>query len=279
MSVKSCFELIEPRERMCRNVEGEETMHKTALILLGCVVVGLGLAALFMVLSGDETVAPEPPSAETMLPSQTSAGSAARSGGMSRVEPAAQEDSTITREEFDEMSEEEQNEAMEAFISAFWAMESGDANDAVVDDEYISLDLFGRPYMSTITEGEFWQLSPEDQEKAMAEIMDSCRESRRRIFEIVAQAQASIAGNDYVRAEAHLLSSLERGRELSANRDGLLITRLVGIACQKAALNEMTGMYTKLGDQRKAESSRAYLQDLDAEVEQMRQEAAAQSEG
>ena len=254
-------------------------MHKTALILLGCAMGGLGLAALFRGLSGDETAGPEPPSVGTMLSSQSSAGSAARSGGMSRVEPVAEEDSAITREEFDEMSEEEQNEAMEAFISTFWAMESGDASDTAEDDEYISLDLFGRPYMTTMTEDEFWQLSPEDQEKAMGEIMDSCRESRSRIKEIIAQAQASIAGNDYVRAEAHLLSSLERGRELSANRDGLFITRLVGIACQKAALNEMTGMYTKLGDQRKAGSSRAYLQDLDAEVEQMRQAAAAQSEG
>ena len=254
-------------------------MQRTVLILLGCVVVGLGLAVFFRALSGDETAAPEPPSVETTFSPQGSVPSAIRSGDTGRIEPATEEDSRITREEFDEMSAEEQNEAMEAFISAFWAMESGDANDTTADDEYISLDLFGRPYMSTITEGEFWQLSPEDQEKAMAEIMDSCRDSRRRIFEIVAQAQASIAGNDYVRAEAHLLSSLERGRELSANRDGLIITRLVGIACQKAALNEMTGLYMKLGDQRKAESSRAYLQDLDVEAEQIRQAAIAQSEG
>ena len=47
-------------------------MQKTVLILLGCVVVGLGLAVFFRVLSGDKTASPEPPSVETTFSPQGS---------------------------------------------------------------------------------------------------------------------------------------------------------------------------------------------------------------
>lgn len=98
------------------------------------------------------------------------------------------------------------------------------------------------------------------------------------MLDVVAQAQAGRASQDYARAEAYLISGLERGRELSADKDGLFITRVVGIACQKAAFNEMVGLYTELGDDTRVRTAQGHLQDLEAEMNEMR-EAARQSEG
>jgi hypothetical protein len=94
--------------------------------------------------------------------------------------------------------------------------------------------------MSSVSGGQFQKLSPQDQEKVMAEIMESCRQTRSRLKDTIAQAQACAAGNDHRRAEACPISALERGRELCTNGEGMLLTHLVGIACQKSALNEMT---------------------------------------
>jgi hypothetical protein len=71
-------------------------------------------------------------------------------------------------------------------------------------------------------------------------------------------------------AEAYLISALERGRELCTNRAGTLLTRLVGIACQKSALNEMTALYTRTGDHGKLQSAQGQLQQIEAEAKEIR---------
>jgi len=183
----------------------------------------------------------------------------------------------MTKEQFEQLSREDQDKVVEAFVAAFWVSESGGSEDPTAPEPCISLDLFGRPYTHTLTEIERGQLSPADQEKAMVEIIESCRATRRQMLDVIAEAQADRASQDYARAEAYLISGLERGRELSANKDGLFITRLVGISCQKAALNEMVGLYTELGDDGRIRTAQGHLQDLEAELNEMR-EAAQQSE-
>jgi hypothetical protein len=86
------------------------------------------------------------------------------------------------------------------------------AQGTTAQEPYLSLDLFGRPYMNSISEGEFQKLSPQDQEKAMAEIMESCRQTRSQLKETITQAQACAAGDDPRRAEAYLIPALEHGR-------------------------------------------------------------------
>jgi hypothetical protein len=70
---------------------------------------------------------------------------------------------------------------------------------------------------------------------------------------------------------------LEVGREISANQEGLFITRMVGISCEKSSLNELVSLYTDVGDDSGVKMSKQYLSSLDAEVEEMR-EAAKQFE-
>ena len=82
-----------------------------------------------------------------------------------------------------------------------------------------------------------------------------------------------MVNNDNLSTEANLIYGLEVGRELSANKDGMIITRLVGIACEKAALNEMVKLYTKAGDFSKVQIVQGQLQDIEIEVDELRKTA------
>jgi len=82
-----------------------------------------------------------------------------------------------------------------------------------------------------------------------------------------------MVNNDNLSTEANLIYGLEVGRELSANKDGMIITRLVGIACEKVALNEMVKLYTRAGDFSKVQIAQGQLRDIEIEVEDIKNTA------
>ena len=210
---------------------------------------------------------------ETTSKVETSADKSEKLTDTEPSNPITPDDSSLTTEEFEQLSEEDQDKIIEEFVEDFWEDELSVSEQTAPEEKRISLDIFARPYMRTLTEREFWKLSPEDQKKAMAETIESCRENRAYIKDIIAQAQDSISNNDNMRAEAYLISGLDTGRELCANKNGMLITRVVGIACQKDALNEMVKLYTKVGDYSKVQAAQDQLQDIEIEMNEMRETA------
>ena len=190
----------------------------------------------------------------------------------STFKPTVSDDSSITEDESQQLSQEKQDMLMDEFIIAFWE-ELGLTDNASLEEKRLSLGIFGRPYMNTLTEREFFQLSPEDQEKAMAEVVDMAKKTRSFVKDVIAEAQSCITNKDHTRAEAYLMYGLEVGRELSANKEGLFITRMVGISCEKSSLNELVNLYTQVGDHTGVQRSKEYLSNLDAEVEEMRNAA------
>jgi len=246
-------------------------MKKITAILAGCIVLTIGIFLIFNNPSDKNK-----PSSESIAPETTStaavpAGKSGRSPDRTPSKPTTPDDASITKEQFEQLSREEQDKIIEEFASEFWKAELAVSDEAIPERKYLSLDVFSSPYMQTINEREFWQLSPEDRETAIVEVMDSCRQYRIHIKDVIAQAQAYASNNDYARAEAYLISGLERGRALSANKEGLLITRLVGIACQKATLKEMERLYTSMSAHSKVQMAQGKLQDLDIEVAEIRE--------
>lgn len=180
---------------------------------------------------------------------------------------------SLTQEEFDQLSRERQDKMLEEFVLDFWERELGLSDDTKQKEEGLSLEIFNRPYMQTLTEREFAQLSPEYQEEAIAEIMENCRQVRSYVMDVIAEAESRMADKDYANAEAYFVYSLEIGRELSVNREGLVITRLVGIACEKVALNGLVKLYTETGDDSKVQMAREQLSEIESEVEEIRNTA------
>lgn len=258
-------------------VNRDGSVKKIAAILTCCIVLTIGLLLFFYNPSNRNTQTSEPIPSETPSTAAISSNKSGQSPDEGPTKPTAPDDSSITKEQFEQLSRQDQDKIIEEFVAEFWKAESGVSSETIPERKYLSLDVFMSPYMQTINESEFWQLSPEDQETAIVEVMDSCRQYRIHVFDVIAQAKVCISNNDYVRAEAHLISGLERGRELSANKEGLIITRLVGIACQKASLNEMERLYKRMGDHSKVQMVQGHLQDLDIEGEEIRETAAKQS--
>jgi len=246
-------------------------MKKITAILAGCIVLTIGIFLIFNNPSDKNKPTSESIPSETTSTAAVPAGKSGRSPDRTPSKLTAPDDASITKEQFEQLSREEQGKIVEEFVSEFWKAELAVSEQAIPERKYLSLDVFSSPYMQTINEREFWQLSPEDRETAIVEVMDSCRQYRIHIKDVIAQAQACISNNDYARAEAYLISGLERGRALSANKEGLLITRLVGIACQKATLKEMERLYTSMSAHSKVQMAQGKLQDLDIEVAEIRE--------
>ncbi len=245
-----------------------------AIVAVSTVCVALGLGFLLCHRPPTEQASDAAETASEMPAVTQAAGVAPSSSPRSPRAVAATSDPCMTKEEFEQLPPEGQNKAMQEFIAAFWSREAGGTPEAAPQGgHYLSLAMFARPYMRTITEGELARLSPQDREKAIAETHESCIQTRSHVTDAVAQAQASMARGDYLRAEAQLISALETGRELSADRDGLLITRLTGLACQKVALKEMTTLYTRTGDVAKMQTAQQQFADIDTQAAEIRSAA------
>jgi hypothetical protein len=250
-------------------ISKEKKVEKTTGVLAGFIVLALGFLLLF-----NNSIDKD----KTALESVTSKGEILSDELLMKYKASKPtvSDYSSTENEPQQLSQEQQDMLMDEFLIAFWE-ELGLEDDASLEEKRLSLGLFDRPYMNTLTEQEFHYLSPEDQEKAIAEVIDSARKIRMFVMDVIAEAKSCISKKDYTRAEACLMYGLEVGREISANQEGLFITRMVGISCEKSSLNELVSLYTDVGDDSGVKMSKQYLSSLDAEVEEMR-EAAKQFE-
>ena len=86
-----------------------------------------------------------------------------------------------------------------------------------------------------------------------------------------------MADKDYVNAEAYLVHILEIGKELGADKEGLLLTRAMGISCRGRALRGLLKLYTLTGDNSRAEIAQEQLSEIPEEVKEIRK-AVEQSE-
>jgi hypothetical protein len=248
-------------------------MKKIAAIVAGCAVLISGFFLLFGNSSDQVTSTPAPAQAQNPARVGISEGTPVELRVAEPAEPPADDDVPITKEQFESLPQAEQQEILEEFVADFWQDELAPTETPDRDIKYISLDIFSRPYMQTITEREFFELSPGDQKKAINETTVTLSDIRSHVNGIIDKARQSMANNDYLSTEARLIYVLEVGRELNANKDGLIITRLAGIACQKVSLNEMVKLYTRAGDFSKVQIAQGQLRDIEIEVEDIKNTA------
>jgi hypothetical protein len=237
-------------------------MKQAAGVLATVAVIVLGILLLGDSFNGDDS---------TSEPTSSDAGSSPPSPEIVVAEPSTDDDSYFTRDEFDQLSQEEQDRMLEDFVLDFWEKELG-LLETDAEEKNLSLEIFNRPYMLTLTEREYLQLSPEDREKADAEIGENCREIRSYVLDMVAEAESLVTDKDYLIAEAYLVHILEMGRELSANKVGMCLTRLVGISCENRALNGLVKLYTQTGDDSRVQMAREQMSENQKEIKEIAKE-------
>ena len=239
-------------------------MKKAVGILLVIIVIALALLLFDSSSSTDDSTSePISSNAESSSPRQET----------EDAESSTDDDSHLTRDEFDQLPQEQQDEMLEEFVLDFWERELGLPDETTAEEESLSLKIFNRPYIQTLTEREFFELPPEDQEKAIAEVMEAGRETRSYVNAVIVEAESLMADKDYVNAEAYFAHVWEVGRELSINKDGMIIARLVGIACEKLALNGLVKLHTLTGDSSKVQMASEQLSEIEKETEEIKRTA------
>ena len=249
-------------------------MKKMAAIATGCVLVVLGWAQLGS--RSSEAPISDDVASEATFGGGISRGRSGASQGSGDSQRAAPDDTPGTKAEPKLSVRGGRDEATDALL-AVWAVSETDTSETMSQGPYIPLDQFERPYMLTLNESDFFKLSPEDQTAAMEEIGDSLRGIRRQALDTFEQAEADIEGGNYAGAETALTDEFERAGEFNANKDGLYLTRVVGIALQQGALKRMETLYTRTGDHAKLQQTQRQWQDLESEKDHMR--ATAQQVG
>jgi len=247
-------------------------MKKIAAIFAGCAVLISGLYLFFGNSSGQDTPIQESQPSQSPAKVEISQEAPIELPFADSTEPAAEDDFPITKEQFDSLSKDDQNQILEEFVADFWEMELGISDETNAEEKSLSLEIFNRPYMRTLTEREYLQLSPEDRERADAEFVQNCQEIRSYVLDVVTKAESLIADKDYVNAEAYLVYILEMGRELDANKEAWLPTRFFGISCMNRALNGLVKLYTQTGDNSKVRMAQEQMSENQREIKEIAKE-------
>ena len=244
-------------------------MKKIAAIFAGCAVLISGLFLLFDHSSDQDTPITESPTSLSPAKVEISQEAPVELPFVDPTEPPAYDEFPITKEQFESLSPEDQNEILVEFVADFWEKELGISDETNAEEKSLSLEIFNRPYMRTLTEREYLQLSPEDRERADVEIGENCRQIRSYVLDVVAEAEFLVADKDYLIAEAYLVHTLEMGRELGANKEGMALTRLIGISCRNRALNGLVKLYTQTGDNFKVRMAQEQMSENQREIKEI----------
>jgi len=133
---------------------------------------------------------------------------------------------------------------------------------------------FGKePYIFSLTEKGYISLKAEDQEQAMEEIMAAASAIRKLVKQALSMGKTAVADQDYKKAEQHFEAALQLGNLLSRNPESMVIVRLVGIAIQKVALNEIISLCKTTNNQEKLQTAEKQLRAAEAEGNKIKKEA------
>jgi len=100
-----------------------------------------------------------------------------------------------------------------------------------------------KTYLFIMTEKEFIALKPDDQQRVLDEAGQTASQLRRLMTAIWDLARAERSNRNYARAEMCLKATLNVGKIISDNREGILAFQLLGPSIQKKTLEEMKVLY------------------------------------
>jgi hypothetical protein len=133
---------------------------------------------------------------------------------------------------------------------------------------------FGKePYIFSLTEKGYISLKAEDQKQVMEKIMATASAMRKIVKEALAMGQTAISNQDYDGAERYFEATFQLGKLLAHDPERMIMVRLVGIAIQKIALNEMINLYKTTNDQEKLQAAEKQLRAAEAEGDKIKKEA------
>ncbi len=154
-------------------------------------------------------------------------------------------------------SQDKKDEAVETLLSVDWTK---------------PIEFSEKMYLFTLTEKGYVALKPEDQQQVMKEIMEILSSQLRGLVrEIWNLARTAKSSRNYKKAELCLETSLNLGRLINRNPEGILVAQTVGLSIRRKSLDEMVILYKETNHQEKLQRVEEEIRKVDAERESFRE--------
>jgi outer membrane lipoprotein-sorting protein len=133
---------------------------------------------------------------------------------------------------------------------------------------------FGKEhYLFTMTESQYISLVSADQRKVMDELMKQSAQYRAMARELIDLGKKARTAKEADEAEKYFVTASGLGQLLNRDSDRMVIVRLVGIAVQRMALTELSGLYEERGQPEKVKAVREKLSQLEEELSKIKKAA------
>ena len=154
-------------------------------------------------------------------------------------------------------SQDKKDEAVETLLSVDWTK---------------PIEFSEKMYLFSLTEKGYVALKPEDQQQVMKEIMEILSSQLRGLVrEIWNLARTARSSRNYNKAELCLETSLNLGRLINRNPEGILVEQSVGLSIRRKSLDEMVILYKETNRQEKLQRVEEEIRKVDAERESFRE--------
>jgi hypothetical protein len=151
---------------------------------------------------------------------------------------------------------------------------NGEAIELLLGVDWTKQIEFGKePYIFSLTEKGYISLKAEDQKQVMEDIMAAASIIRKIVKEAFAMGQNAVADRNYEEAERYFQAGLQLGKLLDRNPESMVMVRLVGVAIEKVALNEMIDLYRTTNNQKKLQDAEKQLRMAEAEGDEIKRKA------
>ncbi len=181
------------------------------------------------------------------------------------------------QKELDEITVETEATAEAEKIERSFALWSQDKKDEAVEtllsvDWTKPIEFSEKMYLFSLTEKGYVALKMEDQQQVMKEIMEILSSQLRGLVrEIWNLAQTARSSRNYNKAELCLETSLNLGRLINRNPEGILVAQSVGLSIRRKSLDEMVILYKETNSQGKLQRVEEEIRKVDAERESFRE--------
>jgi outer membrane lipoprotein-sorting protein len=168
----------------------------------------------------------------------------------------------------------------EKVLTALHLWEEKDAQKAI--ETLMAVDWAGHlrfeneHYLFTMTERQYISLIAEDQQKVMADIMSQSGDAKSIARELVDRARKAQAARDYALAERYLHTASGMGQLLNRDSNMMLIVRMVGIAIQRLAAEELARIYEAQGQTNKLQDVQEHITELERQIAKIKQHVSGQ---
>lgn len=147
-------------------------------------------------------------------------------------------------------SEGKEDEAVETLLSVDWTK---------------PIQFSDKMYLFSLTEKGYVALKPEYQQRVMKEIIQTLAQLRGLIRELLNVARTSRSSRDYQKAELCLETSLNLGRVISRDPEGILMAQAFGFSIRRKSLDEMAVLYKETNREDELQRVEKEIQEVDAE--------------